>query len=89
MTRQFESAKLLTEAGISSLKSAVLIVFAESEKMGEVSIKESEIRKQLGVNKVHGSDRIIFSILDNLACEKILENLGSAQWRLRKTKGSK
>ena len=61
MTRQFESAKLLTEAGISSLKSAVLIVFAESKKMGEVLIKESEIRKQLG----------------------------SAQWRLRKTEGSK
>ena len=79
----------MAKLGISCLENAVLITLLDANHQDQTSLKESEIRKRIGINEVYSSDRIIFSILDNLKNKQIVENLGDTKWQIRKTEGSK
>lgn len=78
----------MAKLGISCLHNAAFFTLFDANNQGQTSLNESEIHRKLGVNEVYSSDRIIFSILDNLANTRIIEDIGHAQWRLRKTEGS-
>lgn len=74
----------MAKLGISCLENAVLMTLIDADSQGQRSLNESEIRESLGINEGHGSDRIIFSILDNLANKQIVVDLGHAKWQIRK-----
>lgn len=88
MNIQDISVTSMAKLGISCLENAVLMTLIDADSQGQRSLNASEICESLDINEGHGSDRIIFSILDDLANKQIVVDLVHAKWQIRKKEES-